>query len=137
MKSHDSLIRLRKFEVDERRQKVADLEAMIEDFRRMAQDLDNQVQVEQQRAGTSDVNDCHYPLWAKDAITRRERLINSVKELEEKLDLARDDLATSFEELKKVEKVGEREDARTRDLRESKERDELDEIASSHHHRHG
>jgi len=135
MKSNDSLIRLRKFEVDERRQKVADLEMMIEDFQRMAGDLDRQVEVEQQRAGTSDVNDCRYPLWAKDAITRRERIVDSVKELEEKLDSARDDLSSSFEELKKVEKVGERETARVLDAREKEERDELDEIASSRHHR--
>ncbi len=137
MKSHDSLIRLRKFEVDERRQKVADLESMIDDFQRMARDLDRQVEVEQQRAGTSDMNDCRYPLWAKDAITRRERIVDSVSELEGKLDGARDDLASSFEELKKVEKVGERETARVLEAREAEERDELDEIASSRHHRLG
>ena len=137
MKSHDSLIRLRKFEVDERRQKVADLESMIDDFQRMARDLDRQVEVEQQRAGTSDMNDCRYPLWAKDAITRRERIVDSVSELEGKLDGARDDLAASFEELKKVEKVGERETARVLEAREAEERDELDEIASSRHHRLG
>ena len=135
MKSHDSLIRLRKFEVDERRQKVADLESMIDDFQRMARDLDRQVEVEQQRAGTSDMNDCRYPLWAKDAITRRERIVDSVSELEGKLDGARDDLAACFEELKKVEKVGERETARVLEAREAEERDELDEIASSRHHR--
>jgi flagellar protein FliJ len=136
MKSQDSLIRLRKFEVDERRQKVADLEMMIEDFQRMAGDLDRQVEVEQQRAGTSDMDDCRYPLWAKDAITRRERIIDSVKELEGKLDSARDDLMSSFEELKKVEKVGERETARLLEARDKEERDELDEIALSRHHRH-
>ena len=135
MKTHDTLIRLRKFEVDERRQKVADLESMIDDFQGMAKDLDRQVEVEQQRAGVSDVNDCHYPLWAKDAIVRRERLMDSVNELEEKLIAARDELASSFEELKKVEKVGERELARTRGMREKEEHDELDEIASSRHHR--
>lgn len=136
MKSQDSLIRLRKFEVDERRQKVADLEMMIEDFQRMAGDLDRQVEVEQQRAGTSDMDDCRYPLWAKDAITRRERIIDSVKELEGKLDSARDDLMSSFEELKKVEKVGERETARLLEARDKEERDEIDEIALSRHHRH-
>ena len=135
MKSHNSLIRLRKFEVDERRQTVADLESMIDDFQRMARDLDRQVEVEQQRAGTNDMNDCRYPLWAKDAITRRERIVDSVTELEGKLDAARDELASSFEELKKVEKVGERETARVLEARDQEERDELDEIASSRHHR--
>jgi flagellar export protein FliJ len=135
MKTYDSLIRLRKFEVDEHRQRVAEIEAMIDDFRRMAEDLDRQVQMEQQRAGISDTNDCHYPLWAKDAINRRERLMNSVKDLEDQLGRARDDLAVSFEELKKVEKVGERENARVREKRETDEMNELDEIATTRHHR--
>jgi len=135
MKSHNSLVRLRKFEVDEQRQKVAEIEAMIEDFHRMADDLDRQVEVEQRKAGVSDVNDCHYPLWAKDAITRRERLMDSVKDLEEQLDHARDELATSFEELKKVEKVGEREMARAREALDVEEMGELDEIASTRHQR--
>ena len=137
MKSHDSLIRLRKFEVDERRQKVADLEMMIEDFQMTASDLDRQVEVEQQRAGTDDVNDCRYPLWAKDAITRRARIVDSVNELEEKLDAARDELTSSFEELKKVEKVDEREVARHQERLDQEEHNELDEINNSRHHRHG
>jgi len=136
MKSHDSLIRLRKFEVDERRQKVADLEMMIEDFQMMAHDLDRQVEVEQQRAGTDDINDCRYPLWAKDAITRRERIVDSVNELEAKLDAARDELTSSFEELKKVEKVDEREAARHQEQLDQEEHNELDEINNARHH-HG
>ncbi len=137
MKSHDSLIRLRKFEVDERRQKVSDLEMMIEDFQMMARDLDRQVEVEQQRAGTDDINDCRYPLWAKDAITRRERIVDSVTELEEKLDAARDELTSSFEELKKVEKVDEREAARHQERLDQDEHNELDEINNARHHIHG
>jgi flagellar export protein FliJ len=135
MKTYDSLIRLRKFEVDESRQKVAEIEAMIMDFRHMADDLDRQVQVEQQRAGVFDVNDCHYPLWAKDAIKRKKRLMDSVKDLEEQLDRARESLATAFEELKKVEKVGEREVMRHQDAIEREEVAELDEIGASRHHR--
>ena len=133
MKSHDSLIRLRKFEVDERRQKVSDLEMMIEDFQMMARDLDRQIKIEQQRAGTDDVNDCRYPLWAKDALNRRARIIDSVAELESKLDAARDELASSFEELKKVEKVGEREAARHQDKLDQDEQNELDEINNVRH----
>lgn len=135
MKTYDSLIRLRKFEVDEHRQKVAEIEAMILDFRHMADDLDRQVQIEQQRAGVSDINDCHYPLWAKDAIRRKKRLMDSVKDLESQLDRAREELAASFEELKKVEKVGEREVVRREEARDREESAELDEIGASRHHR--
>ena len=42
MKSRDALIRLKRFEVEEKRRKVADIEAMISDFNHMAVDLDRQ-----------------------------------------------------------------------------------------------
>ena len=66
MKSRETLIRLRKFDVDEKRQKVAAIEAMINDFKSMADDLDNQVKSEQQRAGVDDVNHYAYPTFAKE-----------------------------------------------------------------------
>ena len=41
MKSRsESLIRLKKFQVDEKRRQVAQIEMMISDFERMASDLD-------------------------------------------------------------------------------------------------
>jgi flagellar export protein FliJ len=131
MKTQESLVRLRKFEVDERRRKVADLEAMINDFLAMAKDLDRRVEMEQQKVGVSDVNDCRYPLWAKDAIERRKRLMDSVSELEEQLDEARNELAASFEELKKAEKIDQRARKRKREKLEKAEADELEEIAAS------
>ena len=84
MKSRESLIRLRRFEVDEKRQKVTDLETMISDFQQMAQDLDRQIEVEQERAGVSDVNHFAYPTFAKAAVQRRDNLVASVEELQVK-----------------------------------------------------
>ena len=136
MKSHDSLIRLRKFEVDERRQKVADLEMMIEDFQMMAGDLDRQVEVEQQRAGTDDVNDCRIPCGPRMPSHVVSASLTVSMSLKAKLDAARDELTSSFEELKKVEKVGEREAARHQEQLDQEEHNELDEINNSRHH-HG
>ena len=45
MKSRDTLIRLRRFQVDEKRRRVAQINAMISDFERMAADLDMDVEV--------------------------------------------------------------------------------------------
>ncbi len=67
MKSRDALIRLKRFEVEEKRRKVADIEAMIGDFNHMAVDLDRQIAIEQERAGVSDVNHYAYPTFAKAA----------------------------------------------------------------------
>ena len=54
MKSRETLIRLKKFQVDEKRRKVMQIEGMIAEFERMANDLEREIKVEQDRAGIHD-----------------------------------------------------------------------------------
>ena len=51
MKSRETLIRLKRFQVDEKRRQVAQIEQMIAEFDRMASDLDREIKTEEQRAG--------------------------------------------------------------------------------------
>ncbi len=95
-----------RFEYDEKRQQVNDLEMMIADFRRMANDLDQQIKIEQQAAGVSDVNHFAYPTFARAAIARRDNLRSSVGELEKRLDRARQEALEAFEQLKLSETAG-------------------------------
>ena len=97
MRSRKTLIQLRRFEVDERRQIVADIETMMVDLQQMSVDLDRQIQAEQERAGVDDVNHYAYPTFAKAAIQRRDNLNKSVKDLEVKLEESRDLLVEAFE----------------------------------------
>ena len=108
MKSRETLMRLYRFDVDEKRRQVADIEIMINEFKRMATDLDRQIEAEQEAAGVSDVNHYAYPTFAKAAIQRRDNLAASATELETKLEVAREELSVAFEELKKVELTEER-----------------------------
>ena len=133
MKSRETLIRLRRFEVDDKRQKVTDLETMISDFQQMAQDLDRQIQVEQERAGVSDINHFAYPTFAKAAVQRRDNLAASVDELQAKLDAAREELAGAYEELKKVELIEERDMERARASRRKTEQAGLDDLGGLAH----
>jgi|SRR5208337_2058141 len=96
----------KRFEYDEKRQQVNDLEMMIADFRRMASDLDQQIKIEQQAAGVSDVNHYAYPTFARAAITRRDNLKSSVGELEKRLERARQEALEAFEQLKLSETAG-------------------------------
>jgi len=114
MKSRDALIRLKRFDIEEKRRKVAEIEAMIGDFNHMAVDLDRQIAIEQERAGVSDVNHYAYPTFAKAAIQRRNNLATSVSGLEVKLAAAREDLDEACEELKKIELLEERDAERLR-----------------------
>src|SRR2546429_2689766 len=112
MKSRETLIRLRKFQVDEKRRRVAQIETMIAEFERMAADLDREIQVEQDRAGIHDPAHFAYPTYAKAAIQRRENLKRSADELKGQLDEAKAALGEAFEELKKVELLDERDQMR-------------------------
>jgi flagellar protein FliJ len=128
MKSRETLIRLKKFQVDERRRKVAQIEAMIAEFERMAADLEREIRVEQERAGIHDPAHYAYPTYAKAAIQRRANLTRSADELKAQLDDAKNALADAFEELKKVELLDERDQARERTQENAREQADLDAI---------
>ena len=128
MKSRETLIRLKKFQVDEKRRKVAQIEAMIADFDRMAGDLDREIKTEQDRAGIHDPSHFAYPTYAKAAATRRENLKRSADELRVQLDEAKAALGEAFEELKKVELLDERDQMRERAAENAAEQVELDSI---------
>ena len=51
MKSRETLIRLKKFQVEERRRRVAQIEGMISEFERISGDLERDIKVEQDRSG--------------------------------------------------------------------------------------
>ena len=128
MKSRDTLIRLKKFQVDEKRRKVMQIEGMIAEFERMATDLEREIKVEQDRAGIHDPTHFAYPTYAKAAMTRRENLRRSAGELKTQLDDAQAMLGEAFEELKKVELLDERDQMRERAEQAAHEQSELDAI---------
>jgi flagellar protein FliJ len=109
MKSRDTLIRLRRFQVDEKRRRVAQIEMMMADFQRMAVELAREVAVEEARAGITDVGHFAYPTYARAAATRRENMLQSAQALESQLAEAKAELGEAFEELKKVEILNDRE----------------------------
>jgi flagellar protein FliJ len=108
MKPRDASMQLKRFEVQEKRRKVAEIEAMINEFNQMAADLDRQIAIEEERAGVSDTNHYAYPMLAKAAIQRRDNLLASAADLEAKLANVRDNLAEAFEEVKKIELLEDR-----------------------------
>ena len=128
MKSRETLIRLKKFQVDEKRRRVAQIEGMIADFQRMSADLEREILTEQERAGINDPAHFAYPTYAKAAIQRRENLMRSAEELRTQLDEAKGLLSEAFEELKKVELLDERDQARERAEENAREQADLDSI---------
>ena len=108
MRSNDTLLKLQRFEANEKQLKVRDIEMMIADFRQLADDLMHQIQIEEENSRIKDVNHFSYPPFAKAARARRKNLFESIEALEGKLEEARGELAEANEELRKAEMVQER-----------------------------
>ena len=120
MKSRETLVRLKKFQVDEKRRKVAQIETMIGEFDRVAGELEREIRVEQDRAGIHDPAHFAYPTYAKAAIARRENLKRSVDELRIQLEDAKSALGEAFDDLKKVELLDVRDQMRERETEGSR-----------------
>jgi flagellar export protein FliJ len=112
MKSRETLIRLKKFQVDEKRCKVAQIEGMIAEFERKAGELEREIKTEQDRARVHNPAHFAYPTYAKATMQRRENLKRSVDELKVQLEDAKAALGEAFEEMKKVELLDERDHMR-------------------------
>jgi flagellar export protein FliJ len=130
MKSRETLIRLKRFQVDEKRRKVMQIEMMIADLERMSAELEREIQSEERKAGISDPAHYAYPTYAKATRSRRDKLVESANDLKEKLEEAKAELQDAFEELKKVEILDDREKASERADIAAREQAEMDRIGS-------
>ncbi len=135
MKSRDTLIRLKRFQVDEKRRQVTQIETMIAEFQRMASELDREIVAEQTRAGINDPTHFAYPTYARAATQRRDNLLESAENMKGQLADAQADLAEAFEEMKKVELLDERDQARERTAENVRDQQAMDDIGIQGHSR--
>jgi flagellar export protein FliJ len=111
MKSREGLLRLKRFQVEEKRRTVAQIEAMIAEFDRMAKELNDQVMAEQERSGIHDAGHFAYPTFAKAATQRRDNLTASERALKDQLASAKAAYDEAVAELEKAEAIAERDQA--------------------------
>jgi exonuclease VII small subunit len=102
MKLQDTLTRLKRFQVDEKRRRLAQIESMVAEFSKIARELDQEVALEEQRAGIFDTAHFAYPTYARAARTRRDNLHRSAEELMSQLDEARRHLEDALSDLNKA-----------------------------------
>lgn len=109
MKSRDSAIRMLRFQAEERRRQVGQIEAMVEEFNRMVSDLDIEIAAEHRRTGIEDEKHFAYSTFARAARQRRANLQASIEELSQQLETARGALDLAEAEAHKEEEKMERE----------------------------
>ena len=110
-------MRLKRFEAEEKAQRVSDLEQMIGEFEEMALDLERQITAEEERTGIRDKSHFAYSTFARSATQRRENLMASVGDLRDRLESA---LTERDEALAELESGGFRRPTRQRPDRRSR-----------------
>ncbi|MEI9996566.1 MAG: flagellar FliJ family protein [Rhizomicrobium sp.] len=133
MKRGDTLIRLRRFRVDEMKRRMATLDGMKSDAERKLADLEESVARERQRAGDSDIGRLAFPSFLRSIETRRENLRATLKDIERERITAQTDLNTAFQDLKSLEFATEQQAKRTAEIESRRAQSRLDEMALVRH----
>ncbi|MEO0327451.1 MAG: flagellar export protein FliJ [Pseudomonadota bacterium] len=108
MKSRANLLRLKHFQVEDKTRQLAQIDMMLSEFQKMHGDLQGQIEIEEQKSGITDSEHFAYPTFAKAARQRQENLDVSIRDLSDKRVNAEAALENAEEELKKAQKLDQR-----------------------------
>ncbi|WEZ82627.1 flagellar export protein FliJ [Rhizobium sp. 32-5/1] len=111
MKSRESLVRLKEFQVKEKRRQLSQLQLMMSEFERMTKELENQITFEEKKSGIADPSHFAYPTFAKAARQRADNLQVSIRELKVQQDAAELSLEEVQAEFAKAAAIEERDNA--------------------------
>jgi flagellar export protein FliJ len=133
MNRTDTLLRLKRFRVDEMKRRIAAIEAMKSDLERKLADLDDNVTREKQRAGDSDIGRLAFPSFLRSIDARRDNLRTTLKEIEREQSAALADLSNAFQDLKSLEVATEQQAKRLAEMQARRAQARLDEMALVRH----
>jgi flagellar export protein FliJ len=133
MKRQDTLIRLRRFRVDDFRRRMATLDGMKADVEKKLADLEESVARERQRAGESDIGRLAFPSFLRSIEDRRENLRATHKDIERERVQCQADLTTAYQDLKSLEFANEQQEKRLAEIEARRAQSRLDEMALVRH----
>ena len=133
MNRTDTLLRLKRFRVDEMKRRIAAIDAMKVDLERKLADLDDNVAREKQRAGDSDIGRLAFPSFLRSIEARRENLRHTLKEMEREYAAAQLDMENAFQDLKSLEVATEQQAKRLAEMQARRAQARLDEMALVRH----
>lgn len=124
-----NLIQIHEWEVDEKRRKLGELLRLLENLEAQAQALEEELHREQQTARENPEEAGYlYGDYAETVIDRRERIQESIRQMEVAIEEAREELRLAYVELKKYEVAQENRDKRAALERNRREQAESDDI---------
>ena len=133
MKRRGSLLRLKRFRVDELKRRLATLDEMKADLERKLQDLEDSVVREKQRAADSEIGRLAFPSFLQSIDVRRKNIRTTMADLERERTAQQDDLATAFQDLKSFELAEEERLRRAAEAENRAQQMRMDELAMVRH----
>lgn len=135
MKKIDTLIRLHKFELDEKRRALQQLESQMMRMIDARLHLDQELIQEQKTASQGFELGLTYAGYAKKFVERREKLEEDMANLRVEIEKAELIVQMAYQELKKYEITAERQAAAEKYETDRREQGELDEAGITRHQR--
>ncbi len=105
MTAFKSLTRVHSWALNEKRQKLAGIEDLVNKMKNDLQELEKDVETESSIANSSIEGTVAFPAFIAAALERRRRLRHTIGELEASVEAAREEVRAAFEEMKKYEHV--------------------------------
>lgn len=124
-----TLIRLRSFELEEKRRALAELEQVAERLEQAIRDVDAQVEDEKDIASKDYVLARYFPAYLAAAKERRQQLVANRLDIGHQIDEAKEQVTIAYQELKKMEIAQALREKREKEEADRREQLMLDEIA--------
>jgi flagellar FliJ protein len=133
MKRRNSLLRLKRFRVDELKRRLATLDEMKVELERKLTDLDESVTREKQRANDSEIGRLAFPSFLQSIDSRRTNIRNTIKDLERERAAQQEEMTAAFQDLKSFELAEEERLRRAAEAETHARQSRLDEMAIVRH----
>jgi flagellar FliJ protein len=133
MKRRGSLLRLKRFRVDELKRRLTTLDEMKTDLEKKLTDLEDSVVRERQRASDSDIGRLAFPSFLQSIEVRRKNIRTTMADLERERAAQQDDLSAAFQDLKSFELAEEERLRRSAEAEAHAQQSRMDEIAMVRH----
>jgi flagellar export protein FliJ len=109
------------------------LDGMKADVEKKLADLEESVARERQRATDSDIGRLAFPSFLKSIDIRREKLNDTLKDLERERASCQEELTTAYQDLKSLEFANEMQEKRLAEIESRRAQSRLDEMALVRH----
>lgn len=135
MTALSELVRISRWHLDEKRQKLGDLERLADRLRDDLRKLDETIAHEQRVVQDDPSARETYSAYIQAEMERRRRLEQSIANVDGEIESAREEVAEAFRELKKYEMAKANQDEREQERQKKAEDKQMDEMGLQLHHR--